>query len=108
LDSQSSSIFFSSLVFHHSLISWLAFATAQFSLASASFCRRPSISLYELQPRRCVSSHLPSLYSQMKSKFCLSPGLRFSAELPLIEGCQELLCSFDLQFFLSPQGIAQN
>jgi hypothetical protein len=36
LDSRSSSIFFSSLAFHHSLISWLAFATSQFSLASAS------------------------------------------------------------------------
>jgi hypothetical protein len=32
LDSRSSSIFFSSLAFHHSLISWLAFATSQFSL----------------------------------------------------------------------------
>jgi hypothetical protein len=44
LDSRSSSIFFSSLAFHHSLISWLAFATSQFSLASASCLRRSSTS----------------------------------------------------------------
>jgi hypothetical protein len=30
----------------------------------------------------------------MKLEFCPSPGLRFSAELPLIEGCQELSCNF--------------
>jgi hypothetical protein len=42
----SSSIFFSSLAFHHSLISWLAFATSQFSLASASCFRRFSTSAF--------------------------------------------------------------
>jgi hypothetical protein len=40
----------------------------------------------------------------MKLEFCLSPGLRFSAELPLIEGCQELLCSFDPQNSFEPSG----
>jgi hypothetical protein len=37
LDSQSSSTFFSSLVFDHSLISCFTFASSKFSLASASF-----------------------------------------------------------------------
>jgi hypothetical protein len=52
LDSQSSSTYFSSLVFDHSLISCFAFASSKFSLASASFSEGLQLWLYELRSER--------------------------------------------------------